>query len=281
MLSTSAESGTATAAVAAAARRRSRGGAAIMAAAGNEWINGYLEAILDAGSRLRGQRQGYGGGAGAAPPPLTTAALPKLLAEAGGHQAAAAYSPTRYFVEEVVSRFDDRDLHKTWTKVRVRCVRRRWRWRRADRPPPVDRCPRSSSHESHDEQLAVMDSWLLLNLLSMAKQVVATRNSQERSNRLENLCWRIWHVARKKKQVRTTTYIVFLVRRLARLSGHGACSVFLRLLRCKFFFVCVSPPSNPKHTKMIVVIGFAANLDHRAPGACLRLSTVSFFFFFS
>jgi len=28
------------------------------------------------------------------------------------------------------------------------------------------------------------------------------RNSQERSNRLENLCWRIWHVARKKKQVR-------------------------------------------------------------------------------
>ena len=134
-----------------------------MAAAGNEWINGYLEAILDAGSRLRGQRQGYGGGAGAAPPPLTTAALPKLLAEAGGHQAAAAYSPTRYFVEEVVSRFDDRDLHKTWTKVRVRCVRRRWRWRRADRPPPVDRCPRSSSHESHDEQLAVMDSWLLLN----------------------------------------------------------------------------------------------------------------------
>ncbi|OQU83187.1 hypothetical protein SORBI_3005G089600 [Sorghum bicolor] len=118
-----------------------------MAAAGNEWINGYLEAILDAGSRLRGQRQGYGGGAGAAPPPLTTAALPRLLAEAGGHQAAAAYSPTRYFVEEVVSRFDDRDLHKTWTKV------------------------------------------------------VATRNSQERSNRLENLCWRIWHVARKKKQV--------------------------------------------------------------------------------
>ncbi|RCV37695.1 hypothetical protein SETIT_8G083400v2 [Setaria italica] len=27
------------------------------------------------------------------------------------------------------------------------------------------------------------------------------RNSQERNNRLENLCWRIWNVARKKKQV--------------------------------------------------------------------------------
>jgi sucrose-phosphate synthase len=85
-------------------------------AAGNEWINGYLEAILDAGARLRGQRQGQGHGHGGAAPPLTTAALPRLLAEAGG-QGAAAYSPTRYFVEEVVSRFDDRDLHKTWTKV--------------------------------------------------------------------------------------------------------------------------------------------------------------------
>lgn len=29
------------------------------------------------------------------------------------------------------------------------------------------------------------------------------RNSQERNNRLENLCWRIWNVARQKKQVRT------------------------------------------------------------------------------
>jgi len=45
-----------------------------------------------------------------------------------------------------------------------------------------------------------MDSWLLAPF--DRKQVVAMRNSQERSNRLENLCWRIWHVARKKKQVR-------------------------------------------------------------------------------
>lgn len=86
-----------------------------MAAAANEWINGYLEAILDAGSRLRGQQRQHGQGGVA---PLTAPALPRLLAEAGGQAAAAAYSPTRYFVEEVVSRFDDRDLHKTWTKVR-------------------------------------------------------------------------------------------------------------------------------------------------------------------
>lgn len=32
-------------------------------------------------------------------------------------------------------------------------------------------------------------------------KVVATRNTRERSSRLENMCWRIWHLARKKKQV--------------------------------------------------------------------------------
>lgn len=92
--------------------------------AGNEWINGYLEAILDAGSK----RSPFSSS-------LSVAA------------AAPRYSPTKYFVEEVVNRFDDADLHKTWTKV------------------------------------------------------VATRNSQERNNRLENMCWRIWHLARKRKQI--------------------------------------------------------------------------------
>ncbi|CAO2143789.1 unnamed protein product [Urochloa humidicola] len=110
-----------------------------MAAAGNEWINGYLEAILDAGVKLRGEQGG--GRAGAA-----LALTPRLM-QSPALADAAAYSPTRYFVEEVVSRFDESGLHKTWTKV------------------------------------------------------VAMRSSQERNNRLENLCWRIWHVARKKKQV--------------------------------------------------------------------------------
>ncbi|KAF2910216.1 hypothetical protein DAI22_11g084900 [Oryza sativa Japonica Group] len=108
-------------------------------AVGNEWINGYLEAILDAGVKLREQR----GAAAVQLPPL----LPAPEDAASAVATAATYSPTRYFVEEVVSRFDDRDLHKTWTKV------------------------------------------------------VAMRNSQERNNRLENLCWRIWNVARRKKQV--------------------------------------------------------------------------------
>lgn len=35
----------------------------------------------------------------------------------------------------------------------------------------------------------------------LAMQVIATRNTRERNNRLENMCWRIWHLARKKKQV--------------------------------------------------------------------------------
>ncbi|CAL4994274.1 unnamed protein product [Urochloa decumbens] len=108
-------------------------------AAGNEWINGYLEAILDVGVKQHGEKRG--GGAEA------LALAPRLLQAPAAADYAAAYSPTRYFVEEVVSRFDDRDLHRTWTKV------------------------------------------------------VAMRSSQERNNRLENLCWRIWHVARKKKQV--------------------------------------------------------------------------------
>ncbi|GLT61021.1 hypothetical protein SLA2020_337570 [Shorea laevis] len=32
-------------------------------------------------------------------------------------------------------------------------------------------------------------------------KVVATRNTRERSSRLENMCWRIWHLTRKKKQL--------------------------------------------------------------------------------
>ncbi|RWV99073.1 hypothetical protein GW17_00038044 [Ensete ventricosum] len=116
-------------------RRRERGKTAPSGTemAGNEWLNGYLEAILDAGPkqplRLRDRNFSF-------------SALKQLVvrsAAAAGGGGVERYSPTKYFVEEVVSRFDDADLHKTWTK--------------------------------------------------------------ERNNRLENMCWRIWHLARKKKQV--------------------------------------------------------------------------------
>lgn len=98
--------------------------------AGNEWINGYLEAILDSGAAAGGGEQRGPAAAGA------------VSFRDRGH-----FNPAKYFVEEVVTGVDESDLHKTWIKV------------------------------------------------------VATRNSRERSSRLENMCWRIWHLTRKKKQV--------------------------------------------------------------------------------
>lgn len=57
----------------------------------NEWINGYLEAILDAGAHKLEEKN-----------------------EIGTH---FKFSPTKYFVEEVVNSFDESDLHRTWVKV--------------------------------------------------------------------------------------------------------------------------------------------------------------------
>ncbi|KAG6523653.1 hypothetical protein ZIOFF_013518 [Zingiber officinale] len=134
--------------------------------AGNEWINGYLEAILDAGTKqtlLHRDRR------------FSFSALTQLVGElhdkgnGRGAKAAAAgerYSTTKYFVEEVVSRFDDTDLHKTWVKVQTEY--------------DLLKSLRADRH---------------------SMQVVATRNSQERNSRLENMCWRIWHLSRKKKQI--------------------------------------------------------------------------------
>ncbi|KAI4317531.1 hypothetical protein L6164_025393 [Bauhinia variegata] len=93
--------------------------------AGNEWINGYLEAILSSGASAIDEHK-----------PATVTLRER------GH-----FNPTKYFVEEVVTGVDESDLHRTWIKV------------------------------------------------------VATRNTRERSSRLENMCWRIWHLARKKKQL--------------------------------------------------------------------------------
>jgi hypothetical protein len=108
--------------------------------AGNEWINGYLEAILDSGAAA--------GGGGGGDPRSPVAAGGSPTAAAGPRGPHMNFNPTHYFVEEVVKGVDESDLHRTWIKV------------------------------------------------------VATRNARERSTRLENMCWRIWHLARMKKQVR-------------------------------------------------------------------------------
>ncbi|CAA6667899.1 unnamed protein product [Spirodela intermedia] len=106
--------------------------------AGNEWINGYLEAILDSGAAaISGDEHG---------------------------QQRGMTSPA-YFVEEVVTGVDETDLHRTWIKV------------------------------------------------------VATRNTRERSSRLENMCWRIWNLTRKKKQLEAENLQRTACRRLEREQG--------------------------------------------------------------
>ncbi|KAK4708831.1 hypothetical protein R3W88_029756 [Solanum pinnatisectum] len=111
----------------------------------NEWLNGYLEAILDVGSERNGSRQKK---------PLSIEESSNNFKHNNMEEnlrleihKEKLFSPTKYFVEEVVNSFDESDLHRTWIKV------------------------------------------------------VATRNSRERNNRLENMCWRIWHLTRKKKQI--------------------------------------------------------------------------------
>ncbi|CAH1451889.1 unnamed protein product [Lactuca virosa] len=91
--------------------------------AGNDWINSYLEAILDVGPGLEDKNSSL------------------MLRERG------KFSPTRYFVEEVITKFDETDLRRSW---------------------------------------AVASS---------------IRDSQERNTRLENMSWRIWNLARRKKQL--------------------------------------------------------------------------------
>nr|AAZ85400.1 sucrose-phosphate synthase 2 [Physcomitrium patens] len=92
-------------------------------AAGNEWINGYLEAILDTGEKITDH---------------------KHIGDEGVNDFKAA----KYFVETVTG-FDESSLYRTWIK----------------------------------------------------SQASATRSSQERTLRMEHLCWRIWHIARKKRLI--------------------------------------------------------------------------------
>lgn len=111
----------------------------------NEWINGYLEAILDAGSVTKKKPVVDSGKLKNVVSVPVDENIGKDIKDTNKND--KLFSPTKYFVEEVVNGFDESDLHRTWVKV------------------------------------------------------IATRNTRERSNRLENMCWRIWHLARKKKQI--------------------------------------------------------------------------------
>ncbi|XP_042492227.1 probable sucrose-phosphate synthase 4 [Macadamia integrifolia] len=147
--------------------------------AGNEWLNGYLEAILDAGSNNRSGREGGGssksgkrknskGGEVAESGWLSPSASSFSFWDSVGKEekpTGVVFSPTKYFVEEVINSFDESDLHRTWVKV------------------------------------------------------IATRNTRERNNRLENMCWRIWHLARRKKQIAWDDAQKLAKRRLEREQG--------------------------------------------------------------
>nr|AVH87206.1 sucrose-phosphate synthase 4 [Litchi chinensis] len=122
--------------------------------AGNEWINGYLEAILDVGSSTRKKFDGK-------------LKLSKFEESKATKEKGKLFSPTKYFVEEVINSVDESDLHRTWVKV------------------------------------------------------IATRNSRERSNRLENMCWRIWHLTRKKRQIAWEDAQRLAKRRLEREQGRN------------------------------------------------------------
>ena len=141
--------------------------------AGNEWINGYLEAILDSGAAAGGGSGagGGGGGGGGGDPRSPVAGASSTASPRGSHM---NFNPTHYFVEEVVKGVDESDLHRTWIKV------------------------------------------------------VATRNARERSTRLENMCWRIWHLARQKKQAspppRALVFLPLLIE--IRPSTYSTCSVW-------------------------------------------------------
>lgn len=74
--------------------------------AGNDWLNGYLEAILDAGSSTRKTKDGK-----------HKDGKQKIAKFEEKVKEEKSFSPTKYFVEEVVNSFDESDLHRTWVKV--------------------------------------------------------------------------------------------------------------------------------------------------------------------
>lgn len=87
----------------------------------NEWLNGYLEAILDVGSARNGKRAAESPGKSkknsfnnSIRKKLDEEMLKFEKIEIEKHK---LFTPTRYFVEEVINGFDEADLHRTWAKV--------------------------------------------------------------------------------------------------------------------------------------------------------------------
>ena len=148
--------------------------------AGNDWVNSYLEAILDVG------------------PNLDDAKSSLLLRERG------RFSPTRYFVAEVITGYDETDLHRSWVRVRFAFSFL------------VFVLSLSSFRLKKKIYISIVDrqihEWLYVCVcVCEFFKAAATRSPQERNTRLENMCWRIWNLARKKKQVFVIFYFFSFV----------------------------------------------------------------------
>lgn len=78
-------------------------------AAVNEWLNGYLEAILDVGSSVK-EKKNDG----------KVKNFAKFEQEKHQREEKLFNPTTKYFVEEVVNSFNEHDLYRTWVKVRLK-----------------------------------------------------------------------------------------------------------------------------------------------------------------
>lgn len=93
--------------------------------AGNDWLNGYLEAILDVGSGRSGSGSREEERSKSTKSSSNSTSLRKRFDETFKFEKFGAqkekeeklFSPTKYFVEEVVNSFDESDLYRTWIKV--------------------------------------------------------------------------------------------------------------------------------------------------------------------
>lgn len=88
----------------------------------NEWLNGYLEAILDVGSGRNGKRgdaDELGGSEKKKSAREKVDDEDYAMVGMDEIKGGKVFSPRKYFVEEVVNSFDEADLHRTWIKVRT------------------------------------------------------------------------------------------------------------------------------------------------------------------
>lgn len=99
----------------------------------NEWINGYLEAILDAGNSgtsgrgrvkkaavhgsIEEKRSSNNNNINKSIGKRFDEKVKFEKFEGKEKGAEKLFSPTQYFVEEVVNSFDETDLYRTWVKV--------------------------------------------------------------------------------------------------------------------------------------------------------------------